>query len=113
MAEKFEDTTSLNNFGMPGEIDLPSAKNLPDGQFSVSSSVFGGTIRVNLSFQILKKLTGAFRYAHIPTDGNAQGYIWDRSFDLHYLLYKEKSIFPSIAVGIPSINSKFGSASYS
>ena len=51
-AEVFEDTGSLNKYGMPGEIDLPIAQGLPDGQFSVSSSLFGGTIRVNLSFQI-------------------------------------------------------------
>ena len=54
-AEVFEDTGSLNKYGMPGEIDLPIARDLPDGQFSVSSSLFGGTIRVNLSFQIKKE----------------------------------------------------------
>ena len=91
----------LNSFGMPGAIDLPSAINLPDGQFSVSSSAFGGTIRVNLSFQILENLTGAFRYARIPSaSGDHRGYYWDRSFDLHYLLNKEKKIFPSIALGV-------------
>ncbi len=100
-AEEFEDTGSLNKYGMPGEIDLPIAQNLPDGQFSVSSSLFGGTIRVNLSFQISKNLTGAFRYARIPSSsGDHKGYFWDRSFDLHYLLHKEKDIFPSIAVGV-------------
>ena len=66
VANEFEDTISLNSFGMPGDIDLPSATSLPDGQFSVSSSIFGGTIRVNLSFQILDSLTGAFRYSRIP-----------------------------------------------
>ena len=98
-ANEFEDTASLNIYGMPGEIDLPSAKNLPDGQFSISSSAFGGTIRVNLSFQIFENLTGAFRYARIP-GGKYNGYTWDRSFDLHYLLHREKSSFPSIAIGL-------------
>ena len=79
---------------MPGEIDLPIAQDLPDGQFSVSSSIFGGTIRFNLSFQISKNLTGAFRYARVPSaSGDHKGYFWDRSFDLHYLLHKEKNIF--------------------
>ena len=100
-ADKFENTSLLNSFGMPGEIDLPSAKSLPDGQFSVSSSAFGGTIRINLSFQILENLTGAFRYARIPSaGGDHRGYYWDRSFDLHYLLNKEKKIVPSIALGV-------------
>ncbi len=98
-ANEFEDTASLNMYGMPGEIDLPVAKNLPDGQFSVSSSVFAGTLRVNLSFQILENLTGAFRYARIP-GGAYNGYTWDRSFDLHYLLHREKPSFPAIAIGL-------------
>ena len=98
-ADELENTASLNMYGMPGEIDLPSAKNLPDGQFSVSSSMFAGTIRVNLSFQIFENLTGAFRYARIP-GGDYNGYTWDRSFDLHYLLYREKPSFPAIAIGL-------------
>ena len=65
-ANEFEDTASLNMYGMPGEIGLPSAKNLPDGQFNISTSMFAGTLRTNLSFQILENLTGAFRYARIP-----------------------------------------------
>ena len=96
-ADKFENTSLLNSFGMPGEIDLPVAINLPDGQFSVSSSAFGGTIRVNLSFQILENLTGAFRYSRVPSAlGDHRGYFWDRSFDLHYLLNKEKKFFPRL-----------------
>ena len=39
-AEVLEDTGSLNKYGMPGEIDLPIAQDLPDGQFSVSSSLW-------------------------------------------------------------------------
>ena len=38
-------------YGMPGSIDTPTAEVFPEGQFSVSSSIFGGTIRTNLSFQ--------------------------------------------------------------
>ena len=80
-------------YGMPGIIELPSATNLPDGQLSISSTVFGGTIRANLSFQVLENLTGAFRYARIPGGMVINGYTWDRSFDLHYLLNSKKSIF--------------------
>jgi len=98
-ANEFEDTASLNMYGMPGIIELPSATNLPDGQMSISSTVFGGTIRVNLSFQVLENLTGAFRYARIP-GGSYNGYTWDRSFDLHYLLNREKYFVPAIAIGV-------------
>ena len=99
-ANEFEDTASLNMYGMPGGVDLPSAKNLPDGQISVSSTAFGGTIRVNLSFQIFGNVTGAFRYARLPSaTGDHRGYYWDRSFDVHYLAIKEKPLFPSVALG--------------
>ena len=63
------------------------------------SSTFGGTIKFNLSFQIFENLTGAFRYARIP-GGEFNGYTWDRSFDIHYLLNREKSSFPAIAIGV-------------
>ena len=100
-ADQIEDAGLLNSFGMPGTIELPSAINLPDGQFSVSSTAFGGTIRVNLSFQILENLTGAFRYARIPSAaGDHRGYFWDRSFDLHYFISKESDVFPSVAIGV-------------
>ena len=99
VASEFEDTISMNSFGMPGDIDLPSAASLPDGQFSVSSSAFGGTIRVNLSFQILENLTGAIRYARVP-GGPFSGFTWDRSFDVHYLMFKQKYTFPSVALGL-------------
>ena len=103
-AEKFnvyESTDLLNNFGMPGNIDTPTAEAFPDGQFSISSSFFGGTIRVNLSFQITQNLTGAFRYSRIPSStGDHRGYYWDRSFDVHYLAMREKTHFPSIAIGL-------------
>ena len=100
-AGEFENIESLNNFGMPGEIDLPAAVNIPDGQFSVSSSTFGGTIRFQLSFQISSKLTGAFRYSRIPSPtGDHKGYYWDRSFDMHYHIANEKPFFPSIAFGL-------------
>ena len=57
----------LNTYGMPGTIDNPTAEAFPEGQFSVSSSVFGGTIRTNLSFQITNGVTLSFRYARIPS----------------------------------------------
>ena len=67
----------------------------------MSSSAFGGTIRVNLSFQISENITGAFRYSRIPAArGGHRGYYWDRSFDVHYLIFNEKNIFPSIAIGL-------------
>ena len=84
--EIFETPNKLNTYGMPGTIDNPSAEVFPEGQFSVSSSIFGGTIRTNLSFQVTNNITLSFRYARIPQIGTKYGgYTWDRS--LTFIIY--------------------------
>ncbi len=91
----------LNTYGMPGSIDNPSAEAFPEGQFAVSTSIFGGTIRTNLSFQVTSGTTLSFRYSRIPSaTGDHGGYFWDRSFDFHYLLKEQSTYLPSIAVGL-------------
>ncbi len=91
----------LNTYGMPGSIDTPTAEAFPEGQFSVSSSIFGGTIRTNLSFQVTNNATLSFRYSRIPSAyGDFGGYYWDRSFDFHYLLKEQSKNLPSIAIGL-------------
>ena len=97
----FENPRMINTYGMPGSIDNPSAEAFPDGQFSVSSSFFGGTIRTNLSFQVTNSLALSFRYSRIPSAlGDYGGYFWDRSFDIHYLIREQTNYFPSIALGL-------------
>ena len=100
----YETPRILNTYGMPGSIDTPTAEVFPEGQFSVSSSVFGGTIRTNLSFQITDGITVSFRYARIPSiRGDHRGYFWDRSFDFHYLFNEQKRYLPSIAIGFVTL----------
>ena len=99
--EVFETPKKLNMYGMPGSIDTPTAEVFPEGQFSVSSSIFGGTIRTNLSFQVTNGVTVSFRYARIPSaSGDHRGYYWDRSFDIQYLFNKQTKYLPSIAIGL-------------
>jgi len=99
--KKFEAPNLVNNYGMPGSIDTPTAEPFPDGQFSVSTSIFGGTIRSNISFQISENITTTFRYSRIPSlYGDHRGYYWDRSFDVHYLVRGETKRIPSIAIGL-------------
>ena len=99
--EVFETPKKLNTYGMPGSIDTPTAEVFPEGQFSVSSSIFGGTIRTNLSFQVTNGVTVSFRYSRIPSaSGDHRGYYWDRSFDIHYLFNEQTKFLPSIAIGL-------------
>ena len=56
---------SLNTFGVPGLIDIPTAGPLDDGEMSVSVSKFGSNLRNTLSFQALPNIFGSFRYSGV------------------------------------------------
>ncbi|MCK5501107.1 MAG: YjbH domain-containing protein, partial [Tritonibacter mobilis] len=51
------ETPSLNFYGAPGVIDMPSAEALPDAQFTSSVSWFAGQFRANLQVQALPWMT--------------------------------------------------------
>ena len=103
-------TGSKNMYGLPGGlIDMPSAEMAPDGELAATVSHFGGTTKTTLTFQILPRLTGAFRYAALaeyrpgrgtsPTPYPNSTY-YDRSFDLRYQLVKERDYIPAVAIGL-------------
>lgn len=95
------DRPTLNFYGSPGLIDMPSADPLPDGQFAVGVSSFGGITRTTLTFQATPRLSASFRYVGIQ-NWNTDGFqtYRDRSFDVRYQLKKESRIWPSITVGL-------------
>jgi hypothetical protein len=90
----------FNTFGMPGMIDMPSATALPDATLATTLSHSPGSTRVTLSFQIAPRLTGSFRYARIAPWSARFPVLYDRSFDLHYLLFREGTYTPSVAIGL-------------
>jgi len=94
------DAEQLSFYGLPGLIDMPSARTMPDGNLAVSSSYLDGNLRNTLSFQITPRLSGAFRYAVIDgfqIDGRT---LYDRSFDLHLALLPEGAVMPAVALGL-------------
>ncbi|QFT58055.1 hypothetical protein FIU94_04400 [Sulfitobacter sp. THAF37] len=95
------DRPSLNFYGSPGLIDMPTGQALPDGQFAVGVSSFGGMTRTTMTFQATPRLSASFRYVGIQ-DWNSNGFetYRDRSFDVRYQLRKEGRIWPSITVGL-------------
>ena len=95
------DRPTLNFYGSPGLIDMPTAHALPDGQFAIGVSHFGGTTRTTMTFQATPRLSASFRYVGIQ-DLNLFGFetYRDRSFDVRYLLKKEGRIWPAITVGL-------------
>lgn len=92
---------SLNFYGTPGLIDMPSAEMLPDGQYAVTYSWFGGTSRYNITFQALPWLSASFRYNAIQ-DLDLYGYstYYDRGFDVRARLWKERNWLPEVTMGL-------------
>ncbi|MDU9006565.1 YjbH domain-containing protein [Sedimentitalea todarodis] len=92
---------SLNFYGSPGIIDMPSAEMLPDGQFTTGVSSFGGQTRYNLTFQATPWMSATFRYNSIQ-DWNMGGFdtYYDRSFDLRFRLLRERKYIPEVTVGL-------------
>lgn len=103
---------SLNLYGQPGLIDLPSAEALPDGEVAGSWAWFEGTQRRNLSFQILPRVTTTLRWATLADFGDPPDDLTDRSFDLTFQLMREdaQGWRPSLALGFRDI---FGTGVYS
>ncbi len=101
----WETPPSLNFYGAPGLIDMPSAEMLPDAQFAPSLSYFAGQGRVNLQAQALPWMTLAFRYTGIR-NGNPNQLLfgfntyYDRNFDVRFRLWEEGRYRPAVAVGL-------------
>lgn len=95
------DRPTLNFYGSPGLVDMPTAESLPDGTFAIGVSHFGGTTRTTLTFQATPRLSASFRYVGIQ-DWNANGFdtYRDRSFDLRYQVLKERRTLPAVTVGL-------------
>ena len=94
---------SLNFYGSPGLLDMPSAEMMPDGQFATSYSWFGDQGRFNLSFQALPWLSASFRYNSIKTNGAQIGGFdtyYDRGFDLRARLWREGRWRPEVTMGL-------------
>lgn len=92
---------TLNFYGVPGLVDMPSGEALPDGQFTLGISHFAGQTRTSLSFQFSPRISATFRYIGIR-DWNSDGFdtYRDRSFDLRFLLLKEGRYLPAVSVGL-------------
>tara|TARA_R110002049_G_scaffold117332_2_gene270578 strand:+ start:170302 stop:172479 length:2178 start_codon:yes stop_codon:yes gene_type:complete len=95
------DRPSLNFYGSPGLVDMPTAHALPDGQFVIGVANFAGMTRTTMTFQATPRLSASFRYVGIQ-DWNFGGFetYRDRSFDMRYLLKKEDRFWPAVTIGL-------------
>lgn len=99
------DPPQLSHYGLAGHIEMPAASALPDGWFGLSLLQYGPDVRRGtLAFQLTPRLTGAFRYSWLRDFDLAAGgaSLYDRSFDLQYLLAAEDEAGwrPALAIGL-------------
>ncbi len=98
-----ERVPSFNLYGLPGLIDMPSAEMAPDATLGVTVGHFANTTRGTLSFQVLPRVIGSFRYSRLTGSdlgGNRDGDYYDRSFDLRFQLLKESRFLPDVSIGL-------------
>ena len=96
------DRVNPGNFGLPGIIDLPTAKRFPDGELSLTHQNHEYIFMNGISFQALPRLGVSFRYGGQGRGGSlAQERInWDRSFDAHISLFDEGKYLPALSIGL-------------
>ena len=99
---EYVDWVTPGNFGLPGIIDLPTAKRFPDGELVVTQQLHDSLARSGISFQALPWVGFSFRYTgHGSGGGEAYGRVnHDRSFDAHISLIDEGKYIPSISIGL-------------
>ncbi len=93
---------TAGNFGLPGVLDLPTAKRFPDGELVITQQLHKSLARSGISFQALPRVGVSFRYTgHGINGGEAYGRInHDRSFDAHISILNEGKYIPAISLGL-------------
>nr|WP_245398633.1 YjbH domain-containing protein [Oceaniglobus trochenteri] len=103
MTRAVTDRPNLNFYGVTGVIETPTALSQPDGQLSTTVSNFAGITRTTLTFQILPRVEGSFRYAKFKDlnfGGGGGADYFDRSFDISLRILDETRYLPAVKVGL-------------
>ena len=82
---------------------MPSAEMHPDAELSSDFSYYSGITRANISFQVLPRVSGTFRYSTLRGDRlftRVDEANSDRSFDIRVQLLKESDYVPAVSVGL-------------
>jgi hypothetical protein len=79
---------------------MPTAEMAPDAQLSTTFAYYDGATKTTLSFQLLPRLTGSFRYAGTDDLTPQFSTFYDRSFDLRFRLIDEGTYMPAVAIGL-------------
>jgi hypothetical protein len=104
----------VNDFGVGGVLDIPSARMPAEGTFTANYSRKDLLEVYSISFQALPRLEAAFRYAinfergQNPVPGSfcdlnfafCENQLKDRSFEVKYKLFSESQYLPQVSVGL-------------
>ena len=95
---------TVSNYGTPGLLETPTAEMFEDGSLVFTGGVLNHSLRTTMTFQMLPWVHGSFRYGAISGyfPGRVVGgkTLYDRSFDVHFLLRKESRTAPAVTVGL-------------
>ncbi len=101
------DDVGLNDFGMTGLMQTPTARMGRTGNFGVGASFVGEYYRYFLGLHALPWLEGTFRYTDIRNRLFSDSFAFsgnqsfkDRGADLKFLLIDEGDFIPAIALGV-------------
>jgi Exopolysaccharide biosynthesis protein YbjH len=90
-------------YGTPGLIEMPTADVYDDADLVSTIAGFSGQTRSTLTFQITPRLTGSFRYSRIADFQPGGETLYDRSFDISYLILTETENRPALSIGLRDI----------
>lgn len=94
-------TKQTSTYGTPsGLIDMPTAEMAPDAQLSTTIAYYDGASKTTLTFQLLPRLTGSFRYSGTDNLTPAFSTFYDRSFDLRFRVFNETTYTPAVSIGL-------------
>ena len=91
---------SLNLYGQPGLIDMPSGEARSDGEIGFTYGRFEGTSRTSVDFQIGTRVGATLRYSAINSFGAGGESRDDEQIDFRLLLVKETDTLPAVTLGI-------------
>ena len=91
---------SASDLGVEGLMDTPSSRHGSDGELTLAFSRDRVAEIYSLTYQVLPRLEGSFRYSIFNPGGRGSDELRDRSFEVKALLREETRFTPSLSVGV-------------
>jgi hypothetical protein len=95
----------INDYGVGGILDIPSARMPDEGQFTFTHSRKDVQDIYAFTYQLMPRLEVAFRYSLPDFRRNSgrttvPGTFADRSFEIRYNLFRESTYIPTVTLGL-------------